>query len=176
MNAMGMSIPAALGVKAADPKRPVIAVVGDGSFRMCAHLLRDAVRGHVGLVATVFNDGALHEIQEAQKPLLVDAPVTTLPSVKLDSVAKAYGTEYLRIRTNDDITSTLERARELAAQNRVVIVDVAIDYSRKSSYTAGVARGVLKGMGRHMVPLVVRAAHRHVRGALESVFGRRRSV
>jgi acetolactate synthase-1/2/3 large subunit len=64
---MGYGIPAALGAKAAFPKRTVVAIVGDGCFMMSGMELATAVQEKLPIVIIVVNDGSLSLIKSIQE-------------------------------------------------------------------------------------------------------------
>jgi acetolactate synthase-1/2/3 large subunit len=64
---LGWGFGAALGAKAACPKQPVVALLGDGGFLYQAAELATAVRHHLGVVAVVFDDGAFGNVRRIQK-------------------------------------------------------------------------------------------------------------
>src|SRR5207247_38794 len=55
---LGYEYPTALGAKVACPKRPVVAICGDGGFLYNAQELATAVLHRINVVAVVFNDNA----------------------------------------------------------------------------------------------------------------------
>jgi acetolactate synthase-1/2/3 large subunit len=55
---LGYAYPFALGAKVACPRRPVVAVCGDGGFMYNAQELATAVQEKIGVVVVVFDDGA----------------------------------------------------------------------------------------------------------------------
>jgi acetolactate synthase-1/2/3 large subunit len=54
---MGIGVCGAMGVKIADPTRPVVAAVGDGSYLMMGFELMTAVEQDLPVVWVIFNDG-----------------------------------------------------------------------------------------------------------------------
>ena len=53
---MGTALPSAIGAKAANPDRPVVALAGDGGLMMCVHELHTAAAEDVPVVVVVFNN------------------------------------------------------------------------------------------------------------------------
>ena len=136
-NCMGYATPAAIAVKMARPQEEVHAIVGDGAFMMTATELANAASQNLGLVIGVFNDGELSQISQAQQIPYNRKTCTVLPQTKLKGLAMATGAEYVRIKTNDDIKAGLTKARALAQENKVVILDINIDYSKATAFTEG---------------------------------------
>jgi acetolactate synthase-1/2/3 large subunit len=65
--AMGYGLPAALGAKAAFPKRTVVTVAGDGCFLMSGMELATAVQENLPVIVVLINDGSLTLIKAIQE-------------------------------------------------------------------------------------------------------------
>ena len=164
-NCMGYATPAAIAVKMAKPQQEVHAIVGDGAFMMTATELATAVSQNLGLVIGVFNDGELSQIAQAQEIPYNRKTCTVLPQIKLKGLAMATGAEYVPIETNSDIKGGLTKARKLAQENKVVILDINIDYSKATAFTEGAVKTNLKRMPLPTkVRMVGRALIRKVTG------------
>jgi len=145
-NCMGYATPAAIAVKMAKPQQEVHAIVGDGAFMMTATELATAVSQNLGLVIGVFNDGELSQIAQAQQIPYNRKTCTVLPQTKLKGLAMATGAEYVRIENNNEIKEGLAKARALAQDNKAVILDINIDYSKATAFTEGAVKTNLKRM------------------------------
>lgn len=164
-NCMGYATPAAIAVKMAKPQQEVHVIVGDGAFMMTATELATAVTQNLGLVIGVFNDGELSQIAQAQQIPYNRKTCTVLPQTKLKGLAMATGAEYVRIENNNDIKQGLANARKLAQENKVVILDINIDYSKATAFTEGAVKTNLKRMPLPTkVRMVGRALVRKVTG------------
>jgi len=164
-NCMGYATPAAIAVKMAKPQQEVHAIVGDGAFMMTATELATAVSQHLGLVIGVFNDGELSQIAQAQQIPYNRKTCTVLPQTKLKGLAMATGAEYVRIENNNEIRAGLTKARALAQENKAVILDINIDYSKATAFTEGAVKTNLKRMPLPTkVRMVGRAMVRKVTG------------
>lgn len=137
---MGYSVPAAIGAKIACPERPVIALAGDGAFLMTGMELVTAVHGGVGVVVLILRDGELSQIAQFQRISLNRQTLTTLPPLDFQSFAKAVGADYLSIACDADIASVVAKAKEIASQNKPILLEVRIDYSQKTYFTSGVVK------------------------------------
>lgn len=165
-NCMGYAVPAAIGARLANPGREVLAVVGDGAFLMTGIELLTAVSRKLGLVVLVFSDGELSQIAQAQQLPYNRKTCTVLTPLNLEAAAATTGCAFLHMKGDSEIEAVLAEARALAAQGRPVLVDVRIDYSRKSAFTAGIVAANLKRMpGGEKLRIVTRAALRHLRPA-----------
>ena len=63
---LGFGFPTALGVKLANPDKPVLAVCGDGGFMYNVQELATAVLHRIPLVTIVFNDNAYGNVKRTQ--------------------------------------------------------------------------------------------------------------
>ena len=59
---------------------------------------------------------------------------------KVGSVAEATGCEFISIKSNADCAEGIRQALDCAGQNRPVIVDVQIDYSKRTRFTKGILK------------------------------------
>ncbi len=165
-NCMGYAVPAAVGAKLAHPDRPVVAIVGDGAFLMTGLELLTARRMGIGVVCCVFHDGELSQISQGQEIPYNRKTCTVIGEVRLDGIAHAVGAQYVRLEGEP---AALERIlREALARARggdVVIVDVPIDYSRRTRFTQGVVKTVLERFPTgDQLRFVGRALWRRLRG------------
>lgn len=139
-NAMGYSVPAAIGAKFARPGVPVNCIVGDGCFRMTCMEIITATQNRLGIVYYVFCDGELSQISQAQEIPYNRKPCTVLAPVRLDGVALAVGAHYLRIDNDAGLAAGIAEANTVAAQGQPVVVEVRMDYSRRTAFTEGVVK------------------------------------
>jgi acetolactate synthase-1/2/3 large subunit len=143
-NAMGYAVPAAIGAKLAQPGKEVFAIVGDGCFMMtCMEIVTAAANG-IGVTYFVFHDGMLSQIAQAQQAPYNRTPCTSIGEVDLQGVAAATGAAYVAMPDERSIAPAIAQARSFAATGRPVIVDIAIDYSKRTAFTAGTTRSTFK--------------------------------
>lgn len=164
-NCMGYCVPAAIGVKLTHTKNQVVAIVGDGAFLMTSLEILTATRMNLGVVFFVFHDGELAQISQFQQIPLNRKTCTVLADVKVEGIATATGAAFLPMANDEQVVSVIDKALKLAATGRPVIVDVKIDYSRKSEFTQGVVK---VNLGRfpfsQKLRFVGRAIKRHLLG------------
>jgi len=67
-----------------------------------------------------------------------------LGALRLDGMALATGSDYVAITENSGIEEGLAKALAAAAEGRPVVVDVCVDYSKRTRFTEGVVQTVLK--------------------------------
>jgi acetolactate synthase-1/2/3 large subunit len=137
---MGYAIPAAIGAKLARPEAPVVALAGDGAFLMTGLELLTAASQGVAAAVFVLRDGELAQIAQFQRTALGRAACSALPDYDLESICRGVGVECLRLETDGAIGPTLDRAARLLGEERPVVVDVSVDYSRPTFFTRGVVK------------------------------------
>jgi acetolactate synthase-1/2/3 large subunit len=164
-NSMGYAVPAAIGAKLANPTREVFAIVGDGAFTMTCMEIVSATRLGLGLVYYVFHDGELSQIAQAQEIPFNRKPCTALGAIDFGGVAVATGAEYIRVAANGEVPRGIARARELAAGGRAVIVDLIMDYSKRTAFTQGAVKTNFKRLPlAQRLRMVTRAVKRKITG------------
>lgn len=143
-NCMGYAVPAAIGAKLVNPEKQVVGIVGDGGFLMTCMEIITATTANLGIVYFVFYDGELSQIAQGQQIPYNRKVCTLLGRIGLDGVAQATGAAYMKIDDNDRIDAVIAESLTLAASGQPVIVDVRIDYSKRTRFTQGVVKTVLK--------------------------------
>jgi acetolactate synthase-1/2/3 large subunit len=137
---MGYAVPAALGAVLACPERPVVALAGDGAFLMTGLELLTAAQLQLPVMVLLLRDRELAQIAQFQQTALGRKSCSELPDYDLPAFCRAVGVEYLMLARNSEIEPVLRQARTLTENKRPVVVEVAIDYSRKTYFTNGVVR------------------------------------
>jgi acetolactate synthase-1/2/3 large subunit len=164
-NSMGYAVPAAIGAKLANPGRDVFAIVGDGAFTMTCMEIVSATRLGLGLMYFVFHDGELSQIAQAQEIPFNRKPCTALGAIDFSGVAIATGAEYIRVAANGDVPDAIVRARQFAAAGRPVIVDLVMDYSKRTAFTQGAVKTNFKRLPlTQRLRMVTRAVKRRITG------------
>ena len=163
-NCMGYCVPGAIGAKLAQPDRQVVGIVGDGAFMMTAMESVTAVNNGLGLAWFVFNDGELAQIAQAQEMPYQRTTCTTVNAIDYAALATATGCEFVRIENDDAIDGALDEVISKMAENRPVMVDVLIDYSKKTQFTVGTVKTNIKRFDtRNKIRIISRALWRKVR-------------
>jgi len=139
-NCMGYAVPAAIGAKLANRDREVFAIVGDGAFLMtCMEIVTASALG-LGVIFFVFHDGELSQIAQAQDIPMKRKTCSVLGDFDAAGVAQATGAAFVAIADDAALVSGIAQARRLAGEGRPVIVDVRIDYSKRTAFTEGVVK------------------------------------
>lgn len=164
-NCMGYCVPGTIAVKLSHPDKQVCAIVGDGAFMMTAMEILTATMNGLGAIFFVFHDGELAQISQFQAIPLKDKTCTITGDLRVDGVATATGAAYVRMESDLEVDRALDEALAISKEGRPVIVDVNIDYSRKSVFTQGVVK---VNLGRfplsQKVRFIGRALKRHTIG------------
>jgi acetolactate synthase-1/2/3 large subunit len=124
---LGAGFPTALGVKAANPNKPVVAICGDGGFMFAASELATAAQHGLSVVVLIFNNRSFGNVRRDQQRAfagrIIGADLTNPDFVKL---AEAFGVGGTRVASPAALRPVLERA--LAGDQPYVIeVDVPRD-------------------------------------------------
>jgi len=143
-NCMGYAVPAAIATKLANRNQKVAAIVGDGAFTMTCMEILTAATLKLGLVFFVFHDGELSQISQAQEIPYNRKTCTVLGALDVAGVAKATGARFLALERNIDVDQVMDKAWSMAEDNMPVIVDVKIDYSKRTRFTEGIVVTNLK--------------------------------
>ncbi|MBM5804842.1 MAG: thiamine pyrophosphate-binding protein [Candidatus Verstraetearchaeota archaeon] len=108
LSAMGYSLPAAIGAKAASPRSKVIVVTGDGGFQMTAPELSTMKENGINVAVCVFNNrslGLIRQLQERTYGRSHGVDYSAPPDyVKL---AEAYGVMGIKADSPSDVVDAL---------------------------------------------------------------------
>jgi acetolactate synthase-1/2/3 large subunit len=143
-NCMGYCVPGTIGAKLVNPDREVVGVVGDGAFLMTGLETLTATTEGAGVVLFVFHDGELSQISQGQEIPYNRKTCTIVGDVKVEGVALATGARFLSIESDAQIADAIQKSLETAARKQPVIVDVKVDYSKRTRFTQGVVKTVFK--------------------------------
>jgi tartronate-semialdehyde synthase len=136
---LGWTIPAALGVRAADPSRPIVALSGDYDFQFMVEELAVGAQFKLPYVHVVVNNSYLGLIRQAQRAFDMDfcvqlafeninAPEVNGYGVDHVTVAEGLGCKALRVFKPEEIAPALTQAQALAAEFSVpVVVEVILE-------------------------------------------------
>ena len=136
---LGWTIPAALGVRAADPQRPIVALSGDYDFQFMIEELAVGAQFKLPYVHVVVNNSYLGLIRQAQRAFDMDfcvqlafeninAPEVNGYGVDHVAVAEGLGCKAIRVFKPEDIKPALEKAKSMLSEFNVpVIVEVILE-------------------------------------------------
>jgi acetolactate synthase-1/2/3 large subunit len=165
---MGYAVPAAIGAALANPGRDVVSLAGDGAFLMTGLELATAVSYRAGVVVCLLRDGELAQIAQFQRTAMADTVNSIVAQYDVKAFALTTGAAYVACSRDAHVDHALSEAFAVARGGRPVIVDVAIDYTRKTYFTRGVVKtNFWRLPWSERLRMLARAASRH----LEKRFG-----
>ncbi len=122
---LGFGFNTALGVKVANPDKPVVAVCGDGGFMFGVQELATAVQHKINLVTCIFNNNAYGNVRRDQMNnydgRLIGADLVNPDFVKL---AESFGAVAYRATNAKEFRTALERAFK---DDAPVIIEVIVE-------------------------------------------------
>jgi thiamine pyrophosphate-dependent acetolactate synthase large subunit-like protein len=122
---VGFSFACGLGVKLAQPERPVISLMGDGGFGMTVSELSTAVDHGINTVTIVMNNKCWGAEKAYQRDFFngryIGADVSSPP---FDKLAELYGAAGYRADTLAGVAEAIEAA---LACGKPAVIDVAVD-------------------------------------------------
>ena len=138
---LGWTLPAALGVVAADPTRNVVALSGDYDFQFLIEELAVGAQFGLPYVHVLVNNSYLGLIRQAQRQFDMDYcvqlafdnqnvsdPALRGYGVDHQAVVQGLGCKSLRVTDPEQIGTALQQAQQLARQHRVpVVVEVILE-------------------------------------------------
>lgn len=164
-NCMGYCIPASIGVQLANPDKRVIAITGDGAAQMTGLELVTATTYGIHPIVFVFNDGELGQIAQFQKVPFKKKTATVIGDLNFKGLADTTGCAYLLLENDYQIEEIFEKAFQLSDEGNAVLVEVKIDYSKKTAFTKGVLKTNLSRFPlQEKIRFIARAIKRHTIG------------
>ncbi len=136
---LGWTIPAALGVRTADPKTDIVAISGDYDFQFLIEELAVGAQFKLPYIHVLVNNSYLGLIRQSQRGFDMDycvqlafeninSPEVNGYGVDHVAVVEGLGCKAIRVHQPDDIIPAFEKARELMAQYSVpVVVEVILE-------------------------------------------------
>jgi tartronate-semialdehyde synthase len=136
---LGWTIPAALGVRAADPSTDIVAISGDYDFQFLIEELAVGAQFKLPYIHVLVNNSYLGLIRQSQRGFDMDfcvqlsfenvnAPELNGYGVDHVAVVEGLGCKAIRVHRPDDIIPAFEQARELMAKHSVpVVVEVILE-------------------------------------------------
>ena len=130
---LGWTMPAALGVRAADPTREIVALSGDYDFQFLIEELAVGAQHRLPYIHIVVNNSYLGLIRQAQRGFSMDyevslafdninSPETGNYGVDHVQVAEGLGCKAIRVRTPNEFKDAFAEARRLMAEHQVPVV------------------------------------------------------
>ncbi|EYC50499.1 glyoxylate carboligase [Hylemonella gracilis str. Niagara R] len=139
---LGWTVPAALGVRAADPGRKIVALSGDYDFQFMIEELAVGAQFKLPYIHIVVNNSYLGLIRQAQRNFEMDYCVQLAfenINTQGDPVAQGYGVDHvkvveglgckaIRVHSPDDLKPAIQKAELLMAEHQVpVVIEVILE-------------------------------------------------
>ncbi|CAL60556.1 glyoxylate carboligase (Tartronate-semialdehyde synthase) [Herminiimonas arsenicoxydans] len=136
---LGWSVPAALGVRAADPTSEIVAITGDYDFQFLIEELAAGAQFNLPYIHVLVNNSYLGLIRQAQRMFTMDYCVslafdninsTENASYGVDhvKVTEGFGCKAIRVYNPDDIQPALRKAQEWIKEFKVpVVVEIILE-------------------------------------------------
>ena len=136
---LGWTIPAALGVRAADPSRTIVALSGDYDFQFLIEELAVGAQFKLPYIHMVVNNSYLGLIRQSQRGFSMDycvqlgfdninAPQLEGYGVDHQKVVEGLGCKFVRVRQQEEIKPAIEQANQWIAEFKVpVVIEVILE-------------------------------------------------
>ncbi|MFS1485852.1 glyoxylate carboligase [Vibrio lentus] len=145
---LGWTTPAALGVRAADPDRDIVAISGDYDFQFMIEELAVGAQFNLPYIHVLVNNSYLGLIRQAQRQFDIDycvqlafdnqnAPELEGYGVDHVAVVEGLGCKAIRVREPEQIAAAFEQAKELMNKYKVPVV-VELILERVTNIAMGV--------------------------------------
>ncbi len=133
---LGVGVAYAIAGKLAHPKRPTVALMGDGAFGLCGLEFDTAVRHNVPIVVVIANDEGWGEIRDGQRRRFGDAGIvgSELGFRRYDELARALGGYGELVERLEDVGPALRRALD---SGRPAILNVHTDPDQRGGVVGG---------------------------------------
>ncbi|QSX08357.1 biosynthetic-type acetolactate synthase large subunit [Alkalibacter rhizosphaerae] len=112
LGTMAYSLPAAIGVKIANPDRQVICVIGDGGIQMCIGELAVAREQNAGVKIILLNNGKLGLVREMQQDIFGKGHTAAIDlnyQVQFPKIAEAYSMNGFEVSSFDEFQKVLDQ-------------------------------------------------------------------
>ena len=126
--AMGWSIPAAIGAQRVHHGKTVATLTGDGCLLMSAMEITTASRESLPVKFFILDDQAYHYMQMLQKPAYLRTTATILARLDYRALAQAFGVAYQEVLTHAELDA---KVRGAVCHPGPVLVRIATDYGNR---------------------------------------------
>lgn len=124
LGTMGFALPAAIGAKMANPKKQVVAVIGDGGFQMTLQELGTIMQNNIGVKIIILNNGFLGMVRQWQQMFFEKRySFTEIQSPDFVALANSYGINGQKVSQKTELKSALE---ELLNSDSAYLLEVKV--------------------------------------------------
>lgn len=115
---IGSGLPCTAGVKLANPSRPVVGIVGDGSAAWCMQSLWTSAKYRIPATFLVVNNATYRQVKTVRKIILGDYPLNEKhvgmelddPIINFSALSESMGVKSCRVRNREELESALRQA------------------------------------------------------------------
>ena len=141
---MGIALPGAVAACLVDPKRRVVAAMGDGGFLMNSQELETASRLGVAFTTLIFNDDGYGMVSWKQRMHHSHATGTKLTNPDFKAYAESFGIRGYRPGSLRELKAQL---KEALTCGELAVIEIGVD-SRVNERLRGSAAASRRGRGR----------------------------
>jgi benzoylformate decarboxylase len=124
---LGFGFAGAIGLRMAQPDRPVVAVIGDGAAMFGIQALWSAARYRAGVLLIVMANGAYGVMDTQAHARGGKPPWPQFPDLDIAAMARALGCPATSVTTYDELLATLPEALNgLREATAPLLVEVAV--------------------------------------------------
>jgi len=139
-NCLGYGIPAAIGAKMHSKQKTVVSIIGQGALMMSGLELVTAFSHKLGIIVFVFKEAPLSQSISDQGLKSTNPGETGVGILSIKGLAEAVHAGYYIMKNDVDISGVINKAIEEAKTGKSVLVEVNIDYSRKSKLAGTISK------------------------------------
>jgi benzoylformate decarboxylase len=127
MGGLGFALPGAVGLRMAQPRRPVVAVVGDGAAIYNVSALWTAAHYRVGALFVVLSNGGYAVMDILAERHGTSGPWPGFPEVEIAAIARGFGCPAQRISTHEELAAALDEVvPTLELRDEPLVLDVEV--------------------------------------------------
>jgi benzoylformate decarboxylase len=127
MGMLGFALPAAIGLRMAQPERPVLAVVGDGSSLYQIQAVWSAARYGAGVLFIVLANGGYAIMDRLAERNGSPGPWPRIVGVDIGAIARAFGCDAVRIDSHGELLERLDAELPvLADRDTPLLLEVVV--------------------------------------------------
>lgn len=110
LGTMGYALPAAIGSKMANPKKQVVAIIGDGGFQMTLQELGTMMQNNIGVKIIILNNGYLGMVRQWQQMFFEKRySFTDIQSPDFVALAASYNIKGQKVESQKDLNHGLDQ-------------------------------------------------------------------
>jgi len=162
-NCMGYGVPATIAAKFMNKSKQVIGIVDGGAFIMSGLELVTAFTYKLGVIIFVFHNSELGAISQFQESTINHKDESIISEIDVKGVTEAVHAQHIQILNDIDTSGAIKEALMHTKQGENVVIDVNIDYSRKTYLAQG---KVKTNMSRfpviEKIRMLIKAGKRHI--------------